>query len=457
MTHAKGLHCARGFLASLVILLGCFSTCPTRLQAQTYPGDNVVYDSPSLVGNSHTFIDASALSGSNICVKINAALVQLANQVTYPGYGGAAVVDARGITSSLGCSISPWNGISSPPPSTILLPAGTIVIPGTWFLPNGTRIVGQGTTGGGTGTVIQLTGPNFNGTAMIQMGSSSLCGSSGTCEGVSVENLRLDGKGLTVAGIGINGIVNQYSGDLSYVEKVSLFQILGKGLFVSTSNASSSGPYSDITFDTGGYSGLSTTVCAQIYNASHTHGLHGLSCISESNDANAAVLLDSTNNTLEDIRIVGFLDGILVGSNAPAQSNVLLNIVGDTTTTGLSTVHVVHITRNNSVTDLSIMGIRNVLGSPTGNQYTIEDDLTGPTLADSYVAMYVLGRQATGASGYSRFTTSPNTATWVVGSGAPSGNCPSNAGGSLYSNTSGSGTALYVCPVGGGVAWKGIM
>jgi hypothetical protein len=449
----NGRKLGRAFVVFAMVVAGSFSVWPAYLQAQ-YSGDNVVYSSPTQTGNSHAFIDASAFSGSDICVKINTALVQLANQATHPGYGGAAVVDARGITSSLGCSISPWTGISSPPPSTILLPAGTIVITGTWVLPNGTRIVGQGSPGVGTGTVIQA--QNFTGTAMIKMGSSSLCGSSGICTGVSVENLRLDGNGVILNGIGINGIVNQYSGDLSYVDKVSLYQILGTGLLVST-NANNSGPYSDITFDSGSFPAVGP--CVSIYSLSSTRGIHGLTCISPSTEALAAVLLDSSNNTLADVRIVGFYDGISVGKNNPAHSNVLRNVYGDTAKPNckgcITPVNVVHIFNvgGNPVSDLVVMGVSN------GGQFTttIQDDLTGPTLADPHVAMYVLGRQATGATGYSRFTTSPNAATWVVGSGAPSGNCPSNAGGSLYSNTSGSGTALYVCPVGGGVAWKGIM
>ena len=59
-------------------------------------------------------------------------------------------------------------------------------------------------------------------------------------------------------------------------------------------------------------------------------------------------------------------------------------------------------------------------------------------LQDTNVAIYALGKST--ADGYSRFTTSPNAATWVVGSSAPSGSC---APGSVYSDTS-SG-ALYVC------------
>jgi hypothetical protein len=117
------------------------------------------------------------------------------------------------------------------------------------------HLIGEGdgipSTGSTPGTTIQpATG--FSG-SMIQFGtapppsSPPICppvGSVYTCTGISVENLTLDGKGQSV-----NGITNAYSQDGSYVNHVRLYQILGTGLSVS-GNASNSGPYSNITFDT---------------------------------------------------------------------------------------------------------------------------------------------------------------------------------------------------------------
>jgi hypothetical protein len=67
-------------------------------------------------------------------------------------------------------------------------------------------------------------------------------------------------------------------------------------------------------------------------------------------------------------------------------------------------------------------------------------------LADPYVAMYALGRPGLGGSGNSRFTTSPNAATWAGGSVAPNGGCgPANLG-SLYSTIPVTNNAtLWVC------------
>jgi hypothetical protein len=184
-----------------------------------------------------------------------------------------------------------------------------------------------------------------------------------------------------------------------------------------------------------------------------------LSCISESesNNANAAVLLDASNNSIEDVRIAGFYDGIRVGANATAQSNVLFNIIGDTKAGTLPRpINIIHIFNTNTVTDLSIIGANNAGGSSA--TITINDAMTGTSITDTSVAIYALG-ELSASGGYSRFTTSQSAATWVSSStGGPSTSCTSSAGGSLYSysNSTGSGYVLWVCPAGGG-AWKHVL
>jgi hypothetical protein len=92
-----------------------------------------------------------------------------------------------------------------------------------------THLIGQGdaiTSVSPLGTTIQVSGTFSGSSSMIQFGSSSGC-----CTAISVENLTLDGKAKT----GVSGIVNQYAGDLSYVDHVGLYRILGTGLSVSGS------------------------------------------------------------------------------------------------------------------------------------------------------------------------------------------------------------------------------
>jgi hypothetical protein len=295
-------------------------------------------------------------------------------------------------------------------------------------------------------TTIQATTSLSSG-AMIQFGDATHCPSS-ICTDISVEHLTLDGNNQT-----ITGILNQNAQDHTSVNHVTLYRILGYGLSVGVNplggDASNSGPYSNINYDTG-TSGAFASTCATINGLSGTKGIHGLTCTSTP-DSSHAILLDSSNNTLRDIRIVGFFDGILVGSQNAAHSNILLNVIGDTASPG-APIHVVHLSLSYPVSDISIMGVHNFLGGQ--GQYTIEDEVTStPPLTDSYVAMYVLGEQKN--NGYSRYTTSPSTATWVVGKSPPSNS--SCATGSLYS-CSGPGNpacpfALYGCVNG---AWSSI-
>ena len=157
------------------------------------------------------------------------------------------------------------------------------------------------------------------------------------------------------------------------------------------------------------------------------------------------------------MRIVGFYDGIRVGYNHAALSNVLMNVNGDTDRgcypSCLTRVNVIHITAN-TVSDLSVMGVANAGGAHTT---TIQDDLTGTTLPDASVGIYALGELAA-SGGYSRYTTSPNAATWISSATTPaSGSCNSAASGSLYSysNSTGSGNVLWVCPANLSTAsWK---
>jgi len=315
-------------LSAIAGALVCwFSVFTALAQAQGSQGQDAVYNSLNGIVGSSAFIDANtflnpATQGKDLCDTIFYIFTH-----NYPSAG--AVIDARGVSgaANLTCTHgSPWAEGSSyvTAPSTILLPAtgGTtptpIIISTPWILPSNTHLIGESdgipSSGFTPGTTIQA-GTSFSG-SMIQFGtgpppsSPPICppvGSVYTCTGISVENLTLDGKGQSV-----NGISNAYSQDGSYVNHVSLYQIRGVGLVIQGSaqgNASNSGPYSNITFDLGGNLGTSQTACASINGLSGTHGIHGLTCISGDNVSPAAVLLDSSNNSIEDVRIVGFYDG----------------------------------------------------------------------------------------------------------------------------------------------------
>jgi hypothetical protein len=336
------LICVMKFSAALVMLTSVFSLIPALAGAQTgTAGQNAVCPTNSGCSpttGSSAFIDAIGFIALNrdFCAVLNNILKGLT--VPYPANG--AVIDARGLPGTTGthmtCSDSPWGSGTGyqNKPSTILLPSGTITIQKTWVLPSGTTLVGQETTDptlNNSGNILQTTiqaansPTSFTG-AMLQFGDSTHCPSF-VCTDISVEHLTLDGNNQT-----ITGILNQNSQDHTSVNHVTLYRILGTGLSLgvnpSGGDASNSGPYSNINYDTGS-SGAFASTCASINGLSGTKGIHGLTCTSTP-DSSHAILLDSSNNTLRDIRIVGFFDGILVGSQNAAHSNILFNVIGDT-------------------------------------------------------------------------------------------------------------------------------
>jgi hypothetical protein len=341
---------SRWIILPVVVAFVSLLLTPPVASQLTSPGNDAVYNSSGNVTLSPAFIDASVFVGSGQGSDICDVLYKIFNGVFfkngYPSTG--AVIDARGISgaTNLTCTHgSPWTEGSTTVslPSTILLPATggatptPIIIPNSspWILPSNTHLIGEGdgipVYSSGTlvstpGTTIQAKS-GFSG-SMIQFGAPPPVCPSNVCTGISVENLTLDGGGQSV-----NGITNGFAQDVSTVDHVSLYQIRGTGLLIQ-GTANNSGPYSNITFDLGGTSGTSQTVCASINGPSRTRGLHGLTCISPDNVPPAAVLLDSSNNSIEDTRIVGFYDGIRIGAYNDAQSNVLFNIIGDTNPTG---------------------------------------------------------------------------------------------------------------------------
>jgi hypothetical protein len=384
---------------------------------------------------SFAMVDATKFGTStDICAAI-ATIFTTYNSSTSKGI----VIDARGFSSAnLTCNnggISPWSGSVVSPPSVVLLPAGSITLYETLTLPSFTRLVGAGS---GL-TTLTAVGSGFSGTGdMIDMGSKSACEVPPQQQPyyfrIAIEHLALNANNVP----NLSGIANYCSQELSYVDDVALTQFAagGTGLWLND-HSDNSGPYTNISYSGNG-------VCAKVFNNSgvagnhlnQTRGIHGLTCTMTG--TTPAIYLDAPNNSLEDIFIShtgsSTPDGILIGSQAPAQNNALFNINGS----GLHDV--VHISSQTSmsatcpassnVCDLSILAV-----TSSGSTNSIEDDLTGtpPTiLTNPFVGMYNVGEPMTGA-GYSRFT--GRAVTWLVGRQPPmTGAC---APGRLYSCTNG--------------------
>jgi hypothetical protein len=504
------------FLGILIVVLSWVSGWPTPAQAQS-AGNNAVWNSTGVTG-SWAFIDATPFYTQDICATINYILAH-----NYPPTGTVgAVIDARGISPGQEqlCSINPFSrpsGGAVPGPSVVLLPASTIDVEAPWILPNNTKVVGAGQA-----TVLaacngqgQCTGNFSGGTDIIDMGGPvvgpSVCPAI-VCQGVAVEHLKVDANGLA-----LNGIVNGFSQQSSYVNDVYLHDIgattssgpIIAGLTIGP-DGGDSGPYSNIYFTANGLCGsgytCQPTACVQI--SAQTRGLHGISCIGASSTTTgeagqAAIHLDANSNTLDDVYVEGWYDGVVVGDSATTggtvSGNTLRNITGHAGGQNHplqnSLVHICDpgyhygngqlsaCTYGNwSVRDVSIFGAASNNAGHSGVS-TIVDDLTGTTINDSqyttFAGMYILGGEvpSTTPPQYSRFTTSPGVndagqcsssnpcgvPTWGAGSvgsnGLGTGGTSCSLPGVVFSNTAGTNTSnvtVYVCTYpqsGSGLVW----
>lgn len=471
-------------LAVAVLVLAASST---NLNAQDGWNATVQSGNPVTPSASYAIVDATQFSGNDLCAMINNVFIKY-----YPGTPGTSgtasgvVIDARGV-SALNCSsaVNPWANLitaetaangSTAFSNIVLLPAGMITIQTPWLLPSFTHLIGQGPAT----TVIQAAS-GLGSNDMIDMGtemtppSSNPCydSTSGTwdCPGIVIEHLGLVGNSSA------NGIVNCCAQELSRVNDVSISTV-ATALWLSDQFSQNSGPYTNLTIS-GVNQCLKIGPASNNYKMINSRGVHGLTC-SISNPPGAAITIDGPNNSLEDISISisgsSAQDGILIWSQGPAQGNTLFNIQGS----GTGLKNVIHVkstgptgpasgaqncpyyTSNlgNSVAsfvcDLTIFGI-----AGTGTS-TVQDDLTGTTITDSTLSMYILGEYVgtkSSSFGYSRLTTATassntNATPWLVGATAPSSSC---AVGTIYSCTgcTAPAGALYEC-MGGGSTWKKI-
>jgi hypothetical protein len=442
-------------VASAAVLL-VLSVSVNAQNTSLQEGWNGAMQSLSTQSQSFAFVDGVGYvndgrcsTACDICQIIKYALTDY-----NPKNSNGVIIDTRGI-GSLTCTSTdgnPWSALSSTSglSNIVLLPAGTIAISSPWILPNDTRLIGEGPN------ITTISASSTLSPDMIDMGyeiSTSPCYNPTTsaydCPGVVIEHLGLNGSGNT----SVNGIVNCCSQEFSRVNDVKIVGV-NVGLALTDQYAQNSGPYTNLTM-----SGVSQCVTIESDYVGRTlivtRGVHGLSC-STTGTAASAIQIDTSSNSLEDIYISGGAgqDGVLIGSQAPTEGNVLVNITGS----GLQ--NVVHISSANTSSDISILGV-----SRSGGTNTIYDQLAGTTLTDANLGMYILGEPVqagtNNSAGYSRFTTSisANAPTWFVGGSAPTG---SSCGvGDLYSCTGTTSACTNTAPkqgtvwecLGGGTTW----
>ena len=311
-----------------------------------------------------------------------------------------------------------------------------------------------------------------------------------------------------------NGIVNIYAQGASFVNDVTLCDIGVTGLKI-TSTASGSGPYTNINFVAAPGTTSSETTCsgglgepctACVDIEAQTLGLHGITCIGAqdvsgvngSSSGDAAIYVNASNNSVEDVHVEAFWDAIEVGDTTASTvgnvviSNVRGSVNGNTPSLGPVT-NEVHICGSNdpqsgtfgacaittgTVRDVTILAANDYNNGINSHHSTsVLDDVTGTVIpppsgqTQSLAAIYALGYQIGGGSGgYSRFATTPSATssgtlgtmvpTWSVGNASVTNNSCSTPG-AIYSNTDGETTpktSVYVCTFSGSAyEWEPII
>jgi hypothetical protein len=462
----------------------------TRVNAQIInpgnAGNNAIWADSTHISPSTAYIDADVFAtanggpgGSDLCAILN----YIYTNSIIPA--GGAVIDARGIAvgQTRPCTVNPWNAVSNPPPTTVLLPSGGIFLEAQWTVPSGTHLIGERRN-----TNIGIYTTNSIGSGyMIQMGPLAPCSCPAAgCAPVVLEQIVLQ-PNVSVS-TNVSGIDNECSGPLSYLDHIAFFDLAGVGVKVGA-GAAGSGPYTDLSYTAGDFcktQGSGVSCPSQCVNLqAPTRGVHGITCTMKSdittNRADEAAIIVDGQNSIEDIHIEGFYDGVLLGNTSAAAGSTLLHLTsgngGLSSGPVLNTVHICNpaspaagsACTSYSSTDPGDITISDVTNN-TGSALLIKDDVTStnvgvpPGSAIEYVTgLYVLGESVAG--GYSRFSTTPattpapGTPTWGVanlGSTLPSTPCPA---GSVFSNTGGSTKAntVYVCEFSGSsTVWNAV-
>ena len=485
----------------LVVILVCASGWfnPAYSQVQ---GNKAVIGSSSSAVPSTIWIDASAwwdqstTTVPDLCSILN-TIISL--QIT-GGSTVGVVIDARGLYNSflsnaaVACTGTPFPSSASAFAMTILLPAATIPLSSTWTLPNNTRLIGEGQN---TNLIASQSG--FSGTYMIEMGGSGVCptvSSATVCTSIGIEHLLLSDSHQ----MGPGGIDNQFSMTSSYVNDVNLNSFNNVGLNIA---AADSGPYSNVTFSSApaGSSNGPGPTCINV--GAQTLGVHGVTCTGNSttgtgvsNGGVAGIYVNASNNTIEDVHIEAFWNGIEIGNipSGTVANVVVSNVTGSKSGTGCGTgiqcqvTNIVHIcgtdpanssdicpTATGSTTnqDVSLFNILGLSGS-TDVIASVRDDATATAIVRCAAceqplstAIYALGEPYAG--GYPRFATNPSSPgtnydttstfvpTWSEGTSSLVGDSCITPG-AIYSNTSGgSMTSVFVCTYNGTTyLWKAI-
>jgi len=315
--------------------------------------------------------------------------------------------------------------------------------------------------------------------------------------GIAIEHLELQTQGS------YGGIENECAGPSSYVNDVKITGyaptcvsggttcLNGNGLTIGP-GATNSGPYTDIQViavpGKNNCGPFPATHLNCVLVETQTRRIHGFTCLGNSTTgaSDAAILVNGSNNSIEDIHIESFYDGVGLGNtNSSAIGNIFVSNIeaGDTFgCTNGAVANAVHV--YGSVNDAALFGISNGPSPDLLNTapISIRDEETGAIIQGCKTAgcvnpitsgLYILGGPDGGSTGeYSRFAVNPanptlygssSTIVSTWGAGNPTGTVQGTTcytPGALYSFTgAGAGNeSVYVCTYAssGGETWQAI-
>lgn len=260
---------------------------------------------------------------------------------------------------------------------TVYVGAGTFVTNAIIVIPNKTSIVftgGRGDAGAG-GTVIQAGASFPAGSPVIQFGASAP--SFGV---ILIGPGTVDCNGKT--GIGIQ---NDNAQEMSYARDIDIANCSGPALDIEGSGAQNSGPFSNLHIIPGS-TAVAGTLGVKVYNVP---AFRGISSVTVDNTGytskpTTSVQIDASG-FYRGIHAEASTNGIVVGSQIATNSVHVEDFwAASTITTGV-VISNAFSTQDILLTNLNSNGATNL----------VSDQVSGKTLTDGSLALYLLGNGAT--------------------------------------------------------------
>lgn len=358
---------------------------------------------------------------TDICMRIQSAWNAL-------GTVDSGVLDARSITGTQLCKVDPFvntKGTTTSHHGVLLLGNAVILTSVPWMIPSFIQVEGLGETlksSNPYNTVLQASQQFTN------AGNGTLCApNSIICLGRNAQGFRVQVRHLTVDCNLLSACVGVYNGaaeEGSYVQDVTITNAPAAGLEVnlaefavngsSYSGAVNSGPYRNISIEFSGSCGTcgAGTVGVLVENTgtkvNYGGAVRGFDNLTVSGNYAGATLgqgiaIEGVSTQVTNSHVEYFPVAVQIGGNSLATNGVeLTNLFLSNTNSGTG----VSILQDPNLVsgDIFIAGL-NFMGP--SNAYAVNDEVSGHTLNDSFIALYSVGH-ANGSQPPVVISTSPN-------------------------------------------------